>query len=259
MLESENLFCLSWSEGPIIYGRTSFLTPSVILDFAGSGMFQEVRHSRWWAIAPGAAEPGWDKIFCFVGTNIFRQKFRPKQRESDATEDVQIALIWVLNMGFTNLYFYLWQETSFCHKKFLPMPRHFFLWQEISFHYKKFLLSPRNFFLWLDIFTSEKKLLPVTRNFFLWQDISALDLEYRFLSVTRNFSLWQLITCRVKMFLPLTRKYFLHIVCDRKNSFIWQEIWKYLEVKFAPKQREFLPKFHVSLKISWEPGSLVPG
>ena len=32
-----------------------------------------------------------------------------------------------------------------------------------------------------------------------------------------------------------------------------------LEVKFAPKQREMLQKFRVSLKISWEPGSLVPG
>ena len=32
-----------------------------------------------------------------------------------------------------------------------------------------------------------------------------------------------------------------------------------LEVKFAPKQREMLQKFRVSLKISWEPGSLGPG
>ena len=32
-----------------------------------------------------------------------------------------------------------------------------------------------------------------------------------------------------------------------------------LEVKFAPKQREMLQKFRVSLKISWELGSLVPG
>ena len=32
-----------------------------------------------------------------------------------------------------------------------------------------------------------------------------------------------------------------------------------LEVKFAQKQREMLKKFCVSLKISWEPGSLVPG
>ena len=31
-----------------------------------------------------------------------------------------------------------------------------------------------------------------------------------------------------------------------------------LEVKFTPKQREMLQKFRVSLKISWEPGSL-PG
>ena len=32
---------------------------------------------------------GWDKIFYFVGANTFNQKFRPKQREPDATKDVQ--------------------------------------------------------------------------------------------------------------------------------------------------------------------------
>ena len=32
---------------------------------------------------------GWDKIFYFVGANTFSQKFRPEQRESDATEYVQ--------------------------------------------------------------------------------------------------------------------------------------------------------------------------
>ena len=40
------------------------------------------------------------------------------------------------------------------------------------------------------------------------------------------------------MFLPVTRKYFLQIVCDGKNFFIRQEIQKYLEVKLATKQRE---------------------
>ena len=48
-------------------------------------------------------------------------------------------------------------------------------------------------------------------------------------------------------------------MCDRKNSFIGQEIQKHLEVKFAPKQRELLPRFCGSLKISREPGSLAPG
>ena len=46
-------------------------------------------------------------------------------------------------------------------------------------------------------------------------------------------------------------------MCDRKKSFIWQEIWKYF--KYAAKQRELLQKFHVSVTILWEPGSLVPG
>ena len=60
------------------------------------------------------------------------------------------------------------------------------------------------------------------------------------------------------MFLPVTRKYFLQIVCDGKNFFIRQEIQKYLEVKLSTKQRELQQKFRVSLKILWEPGSLVP-
>ena len=34
-------------------------------------------------------QAGWDKIFYFVGTNTFSRKFRPKQRESDATESVK--------------------------------------------------------------------------------------------------------------------------------------------------------------------------
>ena len=40
---------------------------------------------------------------------------------------------------------------------------------------------------------------------------------------------------------------------------IWQEIQKYLDVKFMTKLRELQQKFCVSLKISWEPGSLAPG
>ena len=38
---------------------------------------------------------GRDKIFHFVGANTFSQKFRPKQRESDATKDSKTASIWV--------------------------------------------------------------------------------------------------------------------------------------------------------------------
>ena len=78
------------------------------------------------------------------------------------------------------------------------------------------------------------------------------------MQVTRNFFLWQIIICVARMSLPVTRKYFLHVVCDRKISFIRQKRWKYLEVKFEPKQRELLQKFRENLKISWEPGSLTP-
>ena len=49
---------------------------------------------------------GWDKIFYFVGANTFSQKFRPKQLESDATEDAQ-------NSGYLGI--------SSCDKKFLTV------------------------------------------------------------------------------------------------------------------------------------------
>ena len=50
----------------------------------------------------------WDKMFYLVGANTCTRKFHPKQQELDATEGVQnsIAVICVLNMWFTNLYFH---------------------------------------------------------------------------------------------------------------------------------------------------------
>ena len=90
---------------------------------------------------------GWDKIFYFVGTNTFSRKFRPKQRESDATGAFKIAVIW---------------------------KKSFFLWQEISSDAKKWLLVIVHFCLCQEIFSCDKKFLPVTRNFFLWQEISQI-------------------------------------------------------------------------------------
>ena len=39
--------------------------------------------------AKGQPLAGWDRIFYFMEANTFSQKFGPKQRESDATEDIQ--------------------------------------------------------------------------------------------------------------------------------------------------------------------------
>ena len=76
-----------------------------------------------------------------------------------------------------------------------------------------------------------KKFLPVTRIFFLWQEISSCDKKFlpfpKNLLVARNFLLWHNISCWGKYMFVITR--------------------------------EFLPTFRVSLKISWEPGSLAPG
>ena len=94
----------------------------------------------------GTPGPGWDKIFHFVGANTFSQKFRPKQRESDATKDSKTAIIWV----------------------FLPVTRNVFLWQDISASDKKFHTVTRNFFLWQEISNYGMKFLPVAKSFFLW-------------------------------------------------------------------------------------------
>ena len=102
------------------------------------------------------AEPGWDKISYFVGANTFSQKFRPKQRESDATKDVQNSG----NLGISSY-----------DKKFLTVAWNSFLWQEVSFCDKKFLPVTGHF-------ASDKKFHPVTRNFFLWQDIFSCDKKF---------------------------------------------------------------------------------
>ena len=160
---------------------------------------------------------GWDKIFYFVGTNTFSQKFRPKQRESDATKGVQNSgnlginlQIYYISINASFDFFFLWQKISFCDKKFLTVALNSFLWQEVSFCDKKFLLMPGNFFLWQDISASDKKFLPVTRNFFLWQEI--YNCGMKFLPLTKSFFLWQEISSNAKKFLPETR-----------NFFLWQE------------------------------------
>jgi len=46
--------------------------------------------------------PGWEKTFYFVGGDAFNQKFRPKQRESDATKSLKNSGNLALNGWFTN-------------------------------------------------------------------------------------------------------------------------------------------------------------
>ena len=60
------------------------------------------------------SQTGWDKIFYFVGADTFSQKFRPKQRESDATtrqKTLKKAVIWVFPR----------QDISSSNKKFLTV------------------------------------------------------------------------------------------------------------------------------------------
>ena len=160
--------------------------------------------------------------------------------------------------------FLWWQEIFDCAMKFhppkkvdakkcLPVTGQFCLWQEFSSYDKKILRVTRHFFLGQEIHSCNKKLLLVTRNFFFWQKIYVLDKI--FISVARDFFLWQLINCSARMFLSVTRKKFLHVVCDMKKCFIWQELRKYLEVKFAPKQCESPHKFRGSMA-PWHPGNI---
>ena len=46
--------------------------------------------------------PGWDKTFNFVGADAFSQKFRPKQRDSDATKSLKNSGNLALNGRSTN-------------------------------------------------------------------------------------------------------------------------------------------------------------
>ena len=132
----------------------------------------------------GAAQPGWDRIFYFVGANTFSKKFRPKQRKSDATKDFQNSG----NLGMSS-----------CDKKFLTVAWNLFLWQEVSFCEKIFFLPVTGHFcLWQEISSCDKKFLPVTRYFFLWQEIS--NYSIKFLPVTRSFFLWPEISSNAKNF-----------------------------------------------------------
>ena len=79
---------------------------------------------------------------------------------------------------------FLWQEVSFCDKKFLPVTWHFCLWQDISSCDKKFLTMAWNSFPWQEVSFCNKKFLLMQRNFFLWKEISTSDKKY--LPMTRN-------------------------------------------------------------------------
>ena len=61
--------------------------------------------------------PGWDKTFYFVGADAFRQKFRPKQRESDATKNFENSGNLTLNK-WNLLYESLYESLNVC---FFPL------------------------------------------------------------------------------------------------------------------------------------------
>ena len=144
---------------------------------------------------------------------------------------------------------YLYENDSLLHKSFPKVPGtgNFFLWQEISscdnsICGKKFLLVARNFFLWQEI-------LPVARHLF-FRKISDCDIIFA----------WKSCYSSQKKVLPLTQEnvFLLQKSIGLAGTFciIWQEI---PSCQVCDKMRKFLPTFRVSLKISWEPGSLAPG
>ena len=78
----------------------------------------------------GETASGWDKIFYFVGADAFRQKFRPKQRESDATKNLENSSNSTLNK-LNLLYESLYESLDFCFfllfKQFFPLDKSIFL------------------------------------------------------------------------------------------------------------------------------------
>ena len=126
-------------------------------------------HCVWWHTQGGI------KYFTSWEPILSAKNFARNSGSQTRQRAFKIAVIWVLNMWFTHLYFLnyisiyfcLSQEISSCDKKFATVSWNSFLWQDISFCGKKFLLMPRNFSLWQDIPASDTKFLPVTRKHFL--------------------------------------------------------------------------------------------
>ena len=134
-----------------------------------------------------------------------------------------MKFLLVQEISSRNLCLSTW-KTICCDIKFPTFARNFLPVTRIVFLWQEF------FFLWQEFFSCDKNFFPVASNF-LWQEISSFykksSCGQKFLSVARNFLLWQNISCWGKYMFLLTR--------------------------------ELLPTFRVSLKISWEPGSLAPG
>ena len=70
------------------------------------GRTQSLEGPRW-VLDPleVGSSAGWDKTFYFVGADAFSQKFRPKQRDSDATKSLKNSGNLALN-GQSTIYIF---------------------------------------------------------------------------------------------------------------------------------------------------------
>ena len=147
------------------------------------------------------SQPGWDKIFYFVGSNTFSQKFRLKQRESDATKGVQNSG----KLGFNLQIYYISINASF---DFWFLNRIYEVWwiwntrfyscklswsvyiSALVCWYIQSWLKSCLFKSWIEIlfrsFINALTKPQKERNFFLWQKISNCGIKF-LLFVSRNF------------------------------------------------------------------------
>jgi len=134
----------------------------------------------------------------------------------------------------------------YMYRKFLPEINAYLyennsLWQFVA----------RNFFLWQKISFCSKKFLPVARHL-LFRKISDCGMIFA----------WKSCYSSERKILPMTQeKFFLlqkSIGLAGTFCIIWQEV---PSCQVCDKMHKFLPTFRVSvsIKISWEPGSLAPG
>ena len=102
------------------------------------------------------SETGRDKTFYFVGADAFRQKFRPKQRESDATKNLKNSgnsTLNKLNLLYESLYESLDFYFLLLFKQSFPLDKSIFSILAIQF------LLVNDFFPWKVNFFLERKFL----------------------------------------------------------------------------------------------------
>ena len=232
-----------------------------------------------------------------MGADAFRQKFRPKQRESDATKNLKNSgnsTLNKLNLLYESLYESLDFYFLLLFKQSFPLDKSifsilaiqfllvndFFPWKVNFFLERKFLWVKQ--IIHVKVFSSYKRIISVW-DFFLYKKFHPVqeiysknkclstwkttwcDIEFpqsswnkKIPTLARNFFLWQEFFSCNKKFLPVTRNLFF-----LQKIFLWLQI-SYCGKNFLPVEKYFLLRkiyvcdnARISANISCEPEDFV--